>query len=60
MTDDDYLRYVDGRARYDGVAAFLESRGVTPPVGDPDDTPDRGHRVRPGEPEERSVRRRGP
>jgi len=28
FTDDDYLRYVDGRARIDGVEAFLESRGI--------------------------------
>ena len=26
--DTDYLRYVDGKPRYDGVAAFLESRGI--------------------------------
>ncbi|MFJ8114291.1 HAD family hydrolase [Streptomyces sp. NPDC096132] len=27
---DDYLRYVDGRSRLDGAAAFLASRGVDP------------------------------
>ena len=41
MTDDDYLRYVDGRARFDGVEAFLESRGVTLAYGEPDDPPER-------------------
>ena len=38
--DEDYRRYVDGRARYDGVAAFLESRGIRLPYGRPDDPPD--------------------
>ena len=28
FTEADYLRHVDGRPRYDGVAAFLASRGV--------------------------------
>ena len=37
FTDDDYRNYVDGRARYDGVAAFLESRGIALPRGRPDD-----------------------
>jgi alpha,alpha-trehalase len=40
FTLDDYRRYVDGRKRYDGVALFLESRGLHPPVGDVDDPPD--------------------
>ena len=35
--DEDYRRYVDGRARYDGVAAFLESRGIVLPRGHADD-----------------------
>jgi beta-phosphoglucomutase family hydrolase len=38
--DADYLRYVDGKPRYDGVAAFLESRGIELPLGAPDDGPD--------------------
>ncbi len=38
---DDYLRYVDGRSRFDGVVAFLGSRGVHVPDGDPSDGPDR-------------------
>ena len=37
----DYLRHVDGRPRYDGVAGFLASRGITLPWGDPSDPPDR-------------------
>ncbi len=30
---DDYPRYVDGRSRLDGAAAFLASRGLRPPPG---------------------------
>ncbi|HEX2768383.1 MAG TPA: HAD family hydrolase, partial [Geobacteraceae bacterium] len=37
--DTDYPRYVDGKPRYDGVAAFLESRGIELPWGEPDDGP---------------------
>jgi trehalose 6-phosphate phosphatase len=29
----DYRRYVDGKLRYDGVRAFLESRGIDLPWG---------------------------
>lgn len=36
---DDYLSYVDGKPRYDGVASFLESRGIDLPWGTPDDPP---------------------
>jgi beta-phosphoglucomutase family hydrolase len=36
----DYPRYVDGKPRYDGVAAFLESRGIALPLGAPEDGPD--------------------
>ena len=36
----DYRRYVDGKPRYDGVRSFLESRGVSLPLGTPDDTPE--------------------
>src|SRR5689334_20301611 len=28
FTEQDYLRYVDGRSRYDGVRAFLAARGI--------------------------------
>lgn len=40
-TDDDYFAHVDGRPRYEGVAAFLESRGIELPQGDPSDHPDK-------------------
>jgi alpha,alpha-trehalase len=33
----DYRRYVDGRPRYDGVEAFLRSRGIELPRGREDD-----------------------
>ena len=33
----DYYRYVDGKARADGVRSFLESREITLPEGSPDD-----------------------
>lgn len=36
---DDYFTYVDGRPRYDGVAAFLASRSIELPHGDPSDAP---------------------
>jgi beta-phosphoglucomutase family hydrolase len=36
---DDYLRYVDGRPRADGVRTFLASRGIVLPEGDADDPP---------------------
>jgi beta-phosphoglucomutase family hydrolase len=35
----DYDDYVDGRPRYDGVRAFLESRGIELPEGAVDDPP---------------------
>jgi alpha,alpha-trehalase len=38
---DDYLRFVDGKPRYDGVASFLASRGITLPAGSPSDPPER-------------------
>lgn len=38
-TSDDYYRYVDGKKRYDGVAALLRSRDVEIPWGDPSDDP---------------------
>ena len=37
---DDYLRYVDGKPRYDGVKSFLASRGIELPWGSSDDAPD--------------------
>jgi beta-phosphoglucomutase family hydrolase len=38
--DSDYRRYVDGRSRYDGVAGFLASRGITLPLDAPPDAAD--------------------
>lgn len=35
----DYLRYIDGKLRTDGVRSFLESRGITLPEGSDDDPP---------------------
>ncbi len=37
---DDYLRFVDGKPRYDGVADFLKSRGIGLEWGDPEDPPE--------------------
>ena len=37
FTAEDYRRHVDGKPRYDGVKAFLASRGIDLPMGDPDD-----------------------
>jgi beta-phosphoglucomutase family hydrolase len=39
FTNKDYLTYVDGRPRYEGVQTFLASRGVELPWGDPSDPP---------------------
>ena len=36
----EYDQYVDGKPRYDGVRAFLASRGVELAEGDPSDTPE--------------------
>jgi beta-phosphoglucomutase family hydrolase len=36
----DYAQYVDGRLRLDGVRAFLASRGIDLPEGQPDDSPE--------------------
>ena len=38
--DHDYRRFVDGKARYDGVRSFLAARGITLPEGDPRDPPE--------------------
>lgn len=35
--DADYLTYIDGKKREDGVRSFLEARNITLPDGDPDD-----------------------
>lgn len=34
----DYVNYVDGRLREDGVRSFLESRGISLPEGSPNDS----------------------
>lgn len=39
-TEADYLAYIDGKPRYDGVASFLGSRGIEVPWGDPSDPPE--------------------
>jgi beta-phosphoglucomutase family hydrolase len=36
---DDYLPFVDGRPRYQGVERFLRSRGINIPFGEPQDEP---------------------
>jgi alpha,alpha-trehalose phosphorylase len=37
---EDYLRYVDGKPRYDGVRDFLASRNIVLPDGSADSSPD--------------------
>ncbi len=39
FTQDDYLAYVDGKPRYDGVKSFLKSRNINIPFGTPEDNP---------------------
>jgi beta-phosphoglucomutase family hydrolase len=39
FTQEDYLQYVDGKPRYDGVRDLLASRGIDLPLGDPADDP---------------------
>ena len=43
FSEEDYLRFVDGKPRYDGAASFLESRGFKLEYGSPADPP--GHRT---------------
>jgi beta-phosphoglucomutase family hydrolase len=38
-TEADYLAFIDGKPRYDGVRGFLASKGVVLPEGDPGDAP---------------------
>ena len=38
-TEADYLKYIDGKPRYDGVRSFLAARGLTLPDGNPSDAP---------------------
>jgi beta-phosphoglucomutase family hydrolase len=37
----DYLRYVDGKPRYDGIRSFLHARGIELPEGESSDPPRR-------------------
>jgi beta-phosphoglucomutase family hydrolase len=37
--ESDYFNYIDGKPRYDGIRAFLASRSVQLPEGDPSDSP---------------------
>jgi len=39
FTSQDYLHYVDGKPRYDGVKSFLETRKIELPFGTPEDEP---------------------
>ncbi len=38
--EEDYIPYVDGKSRYQGVKSFLESRDIELPYGRPADPPD--------------------
>lgn len=38
MNDNDYVQYIDGKPRYDGVKSFLESRNIELPYGNPKDS----------------------
>ncbi len=40
FTETDYLDYVDGKPRYEGVSSFLESRNINIPEGSMDDSPE--------------------
>jgi beta-phosphoglucomutase family hydrolase len=42
FSNDDYLAYVDGKRRFDGVRSFLESRGISLPEGTVDEPPGHG------------------
>lgn len=40
FTDEDYLNYVDGRPREDGVRSLLDARSLPVPDGEPGDSPE--------------------
>jgi beta-phosphoglucomutase family hydrolase len=42
FNEDDYLRYVDGKPRFDGVRSFLTSRAIELPEGTETDPPGEG------------------
>ena len=37
--ESDYFNYIDGKPRYDGIRAFLASRGIQLAEGMPSDSP---------------------
>ncbi len=39
VNDDDYVKYIDGKPRYEGVKSFLESRNIKLSYGNPEDAP---------------------
>jgi beta-phosphoglucomutase family hydrolase len=40
FTETDYIKYVDGKPRFEGVASFLKSREINIPHGSRDDSPE--------------------
>ncbi len=60
---DDYLRYVDGKPRLEGVASFLQSRGIELPLGRAERRGGQGDDLRPRQSQEpvfqRASRARG-
>lgn len=40
VIEEDYPKYIDGISRYDGVSAFLKSRGIELPYGSAEDSSD--------------------
>ena len=38
FSEQDYIKYVDGKPRYKGVQSFLQSRNIDLPYGNPDDS----------------------
>jgi trehalose 6-phosphate phosphatase len=39
MNESDYLQFIDGKPRYQGVKSFLQSRNINLPFGSPSDKP---------------------
>ncbi len=52
FTERDYIDFVDGKPRSDGVRDFLQSRGIDLPEGSPADQPEADTVVRGREPQE--------
>jgi trehalose 6-phosphate phosphatase len=40
MSDEDYINYIDGKPRYEGLISFLKSRKIKLPFGNADDSVD--------------------